>query len=496
MEIQQTQINYIFWMPVDVTISTVSGETTFVVWDSLQTQSFQLSVSSEPIKLEIDKNNWILKQIGEPIAPKIVVSDSLSFVADFGGQEINALTTFNHGLDTLQINNLEISGTHFQIADTLVYPLYLPRNASLKINLIFTSAAQSSVTDTLKIFSNDPLTPIKSVLLRGYTLHPAQEGVVYAVTGLLSNGAFLSLDPDSGNGKVVGASGFSEITGIAIRSNGAVYGTIGSLASTKIVRIDAQSGRAFEKITIPVPQLRAIAFDTNDDLYIANLTNSKIYRLNPLTGDTTFIGKPDIKYLSGLAVNPLDGQLWGVGALGDEIYQINKQTGAATLVGKTGFEKTAAIAFDAAGNPYGLSGFTRLNPPTDFIRIDTTTGVGTLIGSTGFKAALSLAVMGKVSTQVKSIAAELLPTNYDLRQNYPNPFNPTTTIEFALPRPGFVTLKVYDLLGREVAAIVADKLAAGKYKYDWDAKGLASGVYLYQLQTGSFAQARKLILIR
>lgn len=65
LEIQQTQTNHIFWMPIDVTISTANGETTFVVWDSLQTQSFQLSVSSAPTKLEIDKNNWILKLIQE-----------------------------------------------------------------------------------------------------------------------------------------------------------------------------------------------------------------------------------------------------------------------------------------------------------------------------------------------------------------------------------------------------------------------------------------------
>jgi len=67
LELRQTQTNALFWMPVDVTVSTASGETTFVVWDSLQTQSFQLSVSSKPMDLEIDKNNWILKQIPDSI---------------------------------------------------------------------------------------------------------------------------------------------------------------------------------------------------------------------------------------------------------------------------------------------------------------------------------------------------------------------------------------------------------------------------------------------
>jgi len=67
LEIEQLQNNHIFWMPIDVTITTSDGETTFVVWDSLQTQSFQLSVASEPLSLELDKNNWILKLKEDPI---------------------------------------------------------------------------------------------------------------------------------------------------------------------------------------------------------------------------------------------------------------------------------------------------------------------------------------------------------------------------------------------------------------------------------------------
>jgi len=101
-----------------------------------------------------------------------------------------------------------------------------------------------------------------------------------------------------------------------------------------------------------------------------------------------------------------------------------------------------------------------------------------------------------IPTGVQPKVAEAVPDAYMLGQNYPNPFNPSTTIEFALPKPGFVTLKVYDLLGREVATIVADKLATGRYKYDWEAKGLASGVYLYRLEGKEFSQIRKLTLLK
>jgi len=90
-----------------------------------------------------------------------------------------------------------------------------------------------------------------------------------------------------------------------------------------------------------------------------------------------------------------------------------------------------------------------------------------------------------------------LPSAFSLHQNYPNPFNPTTNIEFSIPQSEFVTLKVYNILGQEVATLVSERLSAGQYKYDWDASGLASGVYLYRLETDQgFSQTRKLILLR
>jgi hypothetical protein len=98
------------------------------------------------------------------------------------------------------------------------------------------------------------------------------------------------------------------------------------------------------------------------------------------------------------------------------------------------------------------------------------------------------------STAVSGITK--IPLKWELEQSYPNPFNPSTTIEFALPKSAFVTLKVYNLLGEEVAMLVAEKLPAGKHQRVWEAKGLASGVYLYRLEAGEFVQTRKLILLR
>jgi hypothetical protein len=98
-------------------------------------------------------------------------------------------------------------------------------------------------------------------------------------------------------------------------------------------------------------------------------------------------------------------------------------------------------------------------------------------------------------TTIEQISNDL-PKEFRLGQNYPNPFNPSTTIEFALPRSAFVTLKVYNLLGEEVATLISENRLAGFHKLNWDARSLASGVYLYRLEAGMFIQSKKLILMR
>ncbi len=89
-----------------------------------------------------------------------------------------------------------------------------------------------------------------------------------------------------------------------------------------------------------------------------------------------------------------------------------------------------------------------------------------------------------------------LPKEYALMQNYPNPFNPTTLIKYDLPKAGLVTLKVYDLLGREVATLINGNQAAGKYSVQFNASKLASGVYIYRIQSNNFSAVKKLMLLK
>jgi hypothetical protein len=101
---------------------------------------------------------------------------------------------------------------------------------------------------------------------------------------------------------------------------------------------------------------------------------------------------------------------------------------------------------------------------------------------------------GEAATAIEFV--DTTPSEYLLSQNYPNPFNPSTTIEFALPHSSFVTLRVYNALGEEVAALVAGDHAPGTFKATWDASGMPSGVYFYRLTAGEYVQTKKAVLMR
>ena len=89
-----------------------------------------------------------------------------------------------------------------------------------------------------------------------------------------------------------------------------------------------------------------------------------------------------------------------------------------------------------------------------------------------------------------------IPAKYDLSQNYPNPFNPTTKLEFGISNLGFVTLKVYDILGKEVKTLVNEIKPAGTYSVLFDGSNLASGVYFYRIEAGEFRDIRRMVLIK
>jgi hypothetical protein len=95
----------------------------------------------------------------------------------------------------------------------------------------------------------------------------------------------------------------------------------------------------------------------------------------------------------------------------------------------------------------------------------------------------------------------LTPKVYSLSQNYPNPFNPTTTISFSIPNQDYVNIRVYDMLGREVATLMSRDLTAGSYTLVWNGKNssgaqVSTGTYIYRIEAGDFVESKKMILLK
>ena len=88
------------------------------------------------------------------------------------------------------------------------------------------------------------------------------------------------------------------------------------------------------------------------------------------------------------------------------------------------------------------------------------------------------------------------PKSFLLKQNYPNPFNPVTTIEFSLPKSEHVKLDIYNALGERVASLVDEKVAAGIHRIEWDGHNVATGTYFYKIETPTYRDVKRLILLK
>jgi len=118
----------------------------------------------------------------------------------------------------------------------------------------------------------------------------------------------------------------------------------------------------------------------------------------------------------------------------------------------------------------------------------------TVIGGTITHCGANIQWSTPINTDVRQLSGT--PSNFSLEQNYPNPFNPSTTIRFSLPQAATISLSVFNTLGQEVAELASGEYQAGRYAVDWNAEGLASGVYYYRLVAGTFSETKAMLLVR
>ncbi len=158
------------------------------------------------------------------------------------------------------------------------------------------------------------------------------------------------------------------------------------------------------------------------------------------------------------------------------------------LVGKNG-----EIITKAAGDTLWSKQLSGTNLNLNSINfIDDTSGVA--VGDSGLILTTTNGGITEVKDRKYYYTQELM--DYKLNQNYPNPFNPTTIINYSVPKSGLVTITVYDVLGREIAQLVNEQKNAGTYNIEFNADRLATGIYFYRMQAGSFVETKKLLLLK
>jgi hypothetical protein len=354
--------------------------------------------------------------------------------------------------------------------------------------------------DSLRITSNDQNYPQKKIGLkgRGYIITPVTDGALYGVTGNIDGGNLISINTTTGNGTTIGPTGFNQLYGLAVRpSDGRIFSSFSNATSSTLYRVNSAGGDAYFFANVPLPNVRGIAFDAGDILYLG-ITDGRIFKFNLANSDTDYVGNTGQTNLFSLAINPLNGQLWGLTLTGS-VYKINKTNATATLVGTTGVTLNTAITFSMQGRFYLANGLG--NTTSNLYTLDTTNGTATLIGSTNKKGINGIAI-NSYPIGIEPISTTI-PDAYNLYQNYPNPFNPVTKIKFDIPALSSpleggreVTLIVYDILGKEVTTLVNEKLKPGVYEINWNASHLASGIYFYRLVTDRYVNTKKLVLIK
>ena len=303
--------------------------------------------------------------------------------------------------------------------------------------------------------------------------------------------------------------GYDEASAIAVDSAGNAYVTgysTGSATSTDYATIryypdgDTAWVRRYDGAANGFDYAKAIAIDDSGFVYVTGYSDSTATYQDYLT----------VKYDSS----------------GNEVWMRRYDYGV------SGSDNPYAIAVDGSGNVYvtGMSGggptfdyatikyysngdtawVMRYNGPgnaADYgraIAVDDSGNVyvtGYSEDSGGLDDYCTIKYVQGFSGVEDETGSEERPSEFELSQNYPNPFNPTTKIEFTLAKSGFVTLQIYDTLGRKVRTLVSEELSSGYKSVIWDGKNedgndVASGVYFYQLKVGDFSEPKKMLLLK
>jgi sugar lactone lactonase YvrE len=245
--------------------------------------------------------------------------------------------------------------------------------------------------------------------------------------------------------------------------------------------VGASTGDGGQALSASLWNPNALAFDSKGYLYVNEGNgNRKVRRIDLKTGlistyTTTLPG-----LTNHICFDPYDRLIFG----GDgRLYSVDPESRTRTIIAGTG------------DTGFGGDGGLALNATFRSSEYFTADSVGNIFLADNGNFRIRKLTRISVPSHIK-LSSSYHPARFYLSHNYPNPFNPATTITFILPVKSFVSLKIFDALGREVQTLVSEELSSGKYSTQWNAAGLGSGVYFYRLQAGSFMETKKLLLLR
>jgi len=256
--------------------------------------------------------------------------------------------------------------------------------------------------------------------------------------------------------------------------------------------------------------LNDLAIDNSGMMYVSDFNGRRIYKVNTNNSEYWIYVPSTTNQPNGVYVDAPRNRLliccWGGSA---PVKSVNFADSSISNIITTPYSNCDGISLDRNDNVYistwGIQSVVRydinfanppvivagsLSNPADIYvnRITDTLAVPNAGNST---VGLFLLDIPTGISQVNGIA-----NSFELHQNYPNPFNPSTNLEFGISDLGFVSLKVYDNLGKEVAVLVNGYLNSGNYKYTFDASNLASGIYFYKLSTDGFTDTKRMTILK
>ncbi len=256
--------------------------------------------------------------------------------------------------------------------------------------------------------------------------------------------------------------------------------------------------------------LNDITVDSSGFLYVTDFNGSKIYKVNRNTQDYSIFVSQDLESPNGIFYDAENNRLLFCESYNRKIKAVNLADSTVKTIISNGYLYMDGITRDSRGNIY-VSNWQKnavyrydpsfANPPT--------------LVSSGHKGPADIFINQKTNilvvpnydgNSIRFIQLDTssvdnrgypLPAEFNLRQNYPNPFNPSTTISYSISKSGFVILKVYNLLGREIQTLVQEFQTADTYTVTFEAANMPGGIYFYRLQTGNhMVETRKMLLLK